>query len=136
MAAIVTVELDQFVPLAAQDAYELLCDWEDHGRWVPFTRVIAHDDDHFTAYTGVGALSLKDEMIVVSRDDAEHRVTIEKLGPVLTGTASFATRHFSQAGCIVTWHESIRVPFVPWFLAAPLRGVTRALFRRALRALA
>lgn len=136
MAAIVTVELAQFVPLSASDAYELLCDWEDHGRWVPFTRVVVHDKTSFTAYTGVGPLALKDEMMVVSRDDSQRKVMIEKLGPIITGTASFSVRPCAQAGCVVRWRESIRVPLVPGFVAPPLRAATRALFRHALRSLA
>lgn len=133
MAAIVRIKFDQFVPLDATEAYALLCDWEDHGRWVPLTKVTVHDEASFTAFTGVGPLVLKDEMVVFSKDDAELVVVIRKTGPILTGTAGFAVRPFSQGSCVVTWEESLRVPLVPWFLAPVLRVVTRALFRAALK---
>jgi carbon monoxide dehydrogenase subunit G len=133
MAAHVNVTFHQHVDLSAARAYDLLCDWEDHGRWVPLTRVIVHAPDSFTAWTGVGRLSLEDNMRVTDRDDAARSVTIEKTGPVLTGSAGFAVRPFSEDSCVVTWTEQIRVPLVPPFSAALLGAVTRALFRRALR---
>lgn len=135
MAAIVSIKFDQFVPLDASEAYTLLCDWGDHGRWVPLTKVVVLDESSFTAFTGVGPLVLKDEMVVLSKNDQERKVLIRKAGPVLTGTAGFSVRSFSKGSCVVTWEESLRVPLVPGFLAPALCVVTRALFRGALKKL-
>ena len=136
MAVTVNVSFDQHVGLSADETYRLLCDWEDHGRWVPLTRVVVHSEEAFTAYTGIGPLRLRDDMVVQFRDDAARHVVVEKIGPVLTGTAGFAVRNFSADACVVRWTESLRIPLLPRFLAPPLRTVTRRLFSRALRRLA
>lgn len=133
MAATVDVVFDQHVALSAEEAYALLCDWRDHARWVPLTRVTVHDERSFTAYSGLGRLSLPDRMQVIDKDDDARSVTIEKKGPVLTGLAGFSVRRYADDECIVTWREHIRVPLVPGFLARPLESMTRGLFRRALK---
>jgi hypothetical protein len=135
MAANVSLVFYQHLPLDADRTYELLCNWDDHVRWVPLTRVVTHAPHHFTAYTGAGPLRLKDEMVVTFRNDTERRVRIRKLGPVLTGEAGFSVRPLDHTGCVVTWEEHIRVPVAPGFTAPLLRGLTCVLFRRALRRL-
>lgn len=135
MPASVNVTFSRYLGVSADTAYALLCDWEDHGRWVPLTRVTVHDQDSFTAYTGVKPLVLKDEMRVTSRDDNTRTVTIEKLGPLLTGTAGFAVKPFSETSCVVTWEEHVNVPYVPRFAAPVLQWATRLAFTRALKKL-
>ena len=136
MAAIVKIAFDQHVELPAEKAYQLLCDWEDHGRWVPLTKVVLHSPDAFTAYTGLWPLRLKDEMRVSFRDDGNRHVAVEKLGPILTGSAGFKVRYFSPTSSVVSWIEEVRVPYLPQFTAAALRPIARMLFRKALRNLA
>jgi len=135
MAATIKTTFDQYVPMSANDAYAALCDWDDHSRWVPLTRVTTHSPEEFTAYTGIGPLSLPDRMRVVRRDDASLSVTIEKIGPVLRGTAGFTVRPFDGASCVVRWHETVRVPLVPRLLSGAFSVATRLLFRAALRRL-
>lgn len=135
MTAIMDVTFHQYVGLAAERAYAQLCDWHDHGRWVPFTRVVVHDPDSFTAYSGIGPFALADNMRVVERDDLARSVIIEKTGPLLTGTAAFAVRPFA-GGCVVTWHEHLRVPLLPGCVAPLLRSTTVRMLRRGLRRLA
>lgn len=135
MAVRIETTFDQYVKVPAEQAYADLCDWKDHERWVPFTRVTVHSADAFTARTGVGPLALVDRMRVLERDDVAMRVSVEKLGPLLTGTAGFDVRPFSDETCVVRWTENVTVPLVPGFLAKPLSAATRILFRRALRRL-
>jgi carbon monoxide dehydrogenase subunit G len=133
MAAVVRVRFEQHIPLPAEIAYRRLCDWQDHERWVPFTTVTVHDENTFTAYTGIGPLRLADNMRVTCRDDEAREVVVEKTGPVLTGSAGFRVRPSSAESSIVIWTEELRVPLVPGFCAPLLRVVTRRLFRRALK---
>lgn len=135
MAARIETTFEQYVTTSAEKAYTDLCDWKDHERWVPFTTVILHSETEFTARTGVGPLALVDRMRVLERDDTAMRVTVEKLGPLLTGTAGFSVRPFAEDACVVRWREHVTVPLVPGFLAKPLSAATRVLFRRALRRL-
>ena len=135
MAAQIKTSFDQYVATSAQKAYADLCNWKDHERWVPFTRVTMHSPQEFTAHTGIGPLALPDRMRVLERDDEAMRVSVEKLGPLLTGTASFKVQMFTVESCVVTWTENIRVPFVPGILTKPLSAVAHVLFRYALRRL-
>lgn len=136
MAATVRVTFEQHISLPAETAYRRLCDWKDHERWVPFTKVTVHDEETFTAYTGIGPLRLEDNMRVVRRDDASCEVVVEKTGPVLTGSAGFRVRPYSAESSIVVWTEELRVPLIPEAFAPLLRVMTRRLFRRALKRLA
>jgi hypothetical protein len=136
MAAHVNVSFNQHVKLPAEVAYRLLCDWEDHSRWVPLTKVEVHSPDSFTAYTGIGPLRLKDRMQVLSRDDEQRAVVVVKLGPVLTGSAGFKVKTYSATSCVVSWTEELHIPYLPGFTTILLRPLTRLLFRRALRRLA
>jgi hypothetical protein len=136
MAAVVNVTFEQHIALPEQTAYQRLCDWKDHERWVPFTKVTVHDEDTFTAYTGIGPLRLEDNMRVIRRDDEGCEVVVEKTGPVIVGSAGFRVRRYSAESSIVTWTEELRIPLVPRFFAPLLRIVTRWLFRRALKRLA
>jgi len=135
MAIRIKTSFDQYVKAPAAEAYADLCDWEDHERWVPLTRVTVHSPEEFTARTGVGPLVLVDRMRLLERDDAAMRVTVEKLGPLLTGTAGFRVRPYSDEACVVSWTENVSVPLMPGFLSKPLSAATRVLFRRALRRL-
>ena len=135
MGARIKIELHQYVATSAEKAYSNLCDWKDHERWVPFTKVTVQSPQEFTAYTGVRPLALEDRMRVTKRDDDAMEVTVEKLGPLLTGTASFKVQRYDDNSCIVSWYENIKVPYLPGFLSKPLMAVTCRLFRYALRRL-
>lgn len=122
-----------------------LTDWERHSAWIPATRVEVDDPDShvvgatFTGYTGCGPLTLVDRMRIaeISWTDvnATGECVVEKLGPVLHGTAGFSVTR-SQAGSRVDWFEQVTVPYLPAFLA-PLAGKVGALgFRLAMKRLA
>ena len=135
MSVVSKVGFDRYVKLPAEQAYTLLCDWEDQRRWSPFIRVVAVDGLRFSALTGIGPFALRDELIVLERDDVARRVRVELTGPALTGTVGFAVRSFSPTSCIVRWDVSVRVPFLSWPLAPLVTLVTRRLLIRALRRL-
>lgn len=128
--------VDAQVPLDADEAYRILCDWEDHARWVPFTRVTLHEADRFTAWTGIGKLQLEDNMTVAERDDAARRVKVAKTGPVLIGEAEFQVVPQGSTRSRVHWVEDVEMARLPRILApfAALSG--RLGFRLALRRMA
>ena len=136
MTVHIRIDLRQYVAISAEKAYSDLCDWENHGRWVPLTKITVHSPSEFTAYTGVWPLILKDRMRVTERNNDSRQVTLEKLGPVLTGTASFSVQRYGNNGCVIAWYEDIKAPYLPGFLSAPLTAITHRLFRYALRRLA
>jgi carbon monoxide dehydrogenase subunit G len=128
--------VDAQVPLDAAETYRLLCDWEDHARWVPFTRVTVHEPDRFTAWTGVWKLQLEDNMTVAERDDEARRVLVDKTGPVLIGTAEFTVTPQGSTRSRVHWVEDVEMARLPRLLA-PLAALSgRVGFRLALRRLA
>ena len=133
MSVNVNISFSRYVQLECEEAYKMLCDWEDHGRWVPFTKVEMTGEDSFVARTGLGFLSLSDNMVVTERDDATKTVKIEKTGPYLRGSADFTVKKFNVNSCLVTWRENIVVPYVPKFLSPVLTRVTTTLFKRALK---
>jgi hypothetical protein len=132
----VSFTLHQVVPISADEAFALLCDWEDHGRWVPFTSMDVRSNDEFVAYTGIGPFKLEDNMCVTHRDVAGRSLSIVKTGPVVTGTASFSVRPFSETSSVVTWVESVQIPYLPGFAAPVAAKVGKLLFKAALRRLA
>ena len=136
MAAHIKIDIRQYVATSAEKAYSDLCDWKGHERWVPLTKITVHSPLEFTAYTGLRPLVLKDRMRVIERNDDSRQVTLEKLGPVLTGTARFCVKKYGNNGCVVDWYENIEIPYLPGFLSSSLTAFTRRLFRYALRRLA
>jgi hypothetical protein len=121
------------VQLPARQTYDLLCDWEDHSRWVPFTRVESFSEGKFVAFTGIGPLQLEDNMRVTRRDDDAMRCEIVKTGPRLLGSASFSVHEVSAQECVITWSERLVVPYLPGLLSRPVGAAGKLLFRLALR---
>ncbi len=135
MGARIKIDIHQYVTAEAAKAYSDLCDWKDHERWVPFTKVTIHSPQEFTAYTGIRPFVIKDRMRVTARNDEAKEATFLKLGPLLTGTAGFKVRGYGAKSCIIVWQENIKVAYLPGFLSKPLTIVARILFRYALRKL-
>ena len=133
MSVNVEISFSRYIPIECSEAYKLLCDWEDHGRWVPFTEVKMTGECSFVARTGLGFFSFPDNMVVTERDDAPKTVKIEKIGPHLRGSAGFTVKKFDSDNCVVTWHENIVVPYVPKFLNHGLARITTVFFQRALK---
>lgn len=135
MAARVVTTFDQYVNAPAGQVYADLCDWDDHPRWLPLTRVTVHSPDEFTARTGVGPLGVTHRMRVLARVDDTRDVTLAELGTFVRGTTSFSVRPFDDETCVVRWQEDVTVAGLPASLGRPLSAVVRFLFRKALRRL-
>lgn len=135
----------------AQAVWDELIDWAGHANWIPATRVeVAAGDPHvpgaeFTAWTGVGPLALKDHMRVESLEwdpsTKSGSCMVDKLGPVLTGTAGFTVDPNDpdgpdRAGSTLVWIEDVTVPRVPQFLAPIVARLGAAGFSLGMRSLA
>jgi hypothetical protein len=126
--------------------WEELVDWSGHAAWIPMTRIAVAPGDPqavdatFTAWTGVGRLALEDRMRVASFDwnDETQRgaCAVDKLGPVLTGSAAFTVTAGRASAIDVNWIEDVAVPRLPQFLAPILAAAGAAGFRFGMRRLA
>lgn len=126
-----TVQHDFRAP--AEQVWAELIDWKAHEAWIPATRVEVAPGDplavgaQFTAWTGFGRLALEDRMRVASIgwDDDARRGTcrVDKLGPVLKGSAGFTVEPVGDPSVSrrsrLEWIEDVTVPYLPRF-AAPL----------------
>jgi len=135
MAARMFFTVDQYLAIPAEEAYAILCDWENHGRWMPFTRIVAGSTDEFTASIGAGPFRIVHRMKVRERVDGDLRITLEENGPLLLGSSTLSTRRFDRTSCVVRWSEDVHAPAVPGLLSRPLTIVTKFFVRRALRRL-
>lgn len=135
MAARVLFTVDQYVVLPAEEAYAALCDWENHGRWLPFTRIVPGSGDEFTASIGAGPFRSVHRMNVQERADDALRVTFEETGPLLFGSSTLSARPFDRTSCVVRWSEDVHAPALPGLLSGPLTLVTKFFVRRAVRRL-
>ncbi len=139
----VEFDLEYFFDAPARTVFDELVDWKGHEAWIPSTMVDIHTDGDptapgatFTAWTGVAPhtsigrkLSLQDAMTVESTefDDATGAGSckVVKVGPVLTGWASFTVEELRGENSTRTrmhWIEDVHVPYAPQ-LFAPLFAV-------------
>ena len=127
--------------------WDELIDWKGHEKWIPLTRVHLEPGDPtvigagFTAWTGVGRISLEDRMRVkeLDWDDARStgRCEVEKLGPILRGTAGFTVEPGrSGGGTDLVWFEDVSVRYVPRFLAPIVSAIGAGGFKQGMRRLA
>ena len=129
----------------ARVVWDELVDWEGHAEWIPMTWMEVEPGDptavgaRFTAFTGVGRVALEDRMRVVScewdDETSSGRCTVEKLGPILTGEASFTVSSNGE-GAVVDWIEDVTVPYWPQFAAAVPAFFGAQGFKAAMRKLA
>ncbi len=125
--------------------WDELIDWKGHEQWVPMTRVVLGPEPQdevgatFMAFTGAWKLGLEDNMRVTVLDwddDAQTgRCEVEKLGPVLTGTAGFTVEP-DGAGTRVEWIEDVTAKYAPGFTAGVAGKAGAAGFSRAMKKLA
>ena len=127
--------------------WDAMIDWEGHGEWIPATRVEIDSGDptaiggRFTGYTGYGPLTLVDHMVVKQIDWDDEASTgfceVEKIGPLLAGTAGFTvspTAHGSQ----IEWFEKVTVDRIPSILnvfEAPVSKIGALGFSLAMKSL-
>ncbi len=108
-----------------QRVWKDMLDWEGHGDWVPATRVeIDSGDPHqvggrFTGYTGIGPLMLVDRMEVAEitwdATTSTGYCKVNKIGPVLSGTAGFTVSPHGS-GSRIEWFENVTVDNAPSLL--------------------
>lgn len=120
-----TVQHDFDAPPA--QVWAAMINWEAHGDWIPATRVEIDAGDpqavggEFTGYTGYGPLTLVDRMRVNQidwhDDTSSGYCEVEKLGPVMSGTAGFTlTPTPTGNGARIEWFEKVTVAKIPGFL--------------------
>ncbi len=140
----ITFDVQHRFDQGARTVWDDLVDWKSHENWIPMTRVkvgdgAATDVGHeFTAWTGLGPLSLEDRMRVSKCDwdevNSSGDCEVEKLGPVLAGRAGFTVVPDGD-GSTLDWFEDVTVRFVPQFLA-PVVGKLGALgFKQGMKGL-
>lgn len=143
----ISFDVHQRFDQKAQVVWDELVDWKSHENWIPLTRVQVGDGEmtaaghEFTAWTGFGPLSLEDRMRVVACDwdpeSASGNCVVDKLGPVLRGSARFVVEPGGDGGgSQLVWTEDVSVRFVPQFLAPVAAKVGAWVFRRGMRSLA
>ncbi|MER7762931.1 SRPBCC family protein [Streptomyces sp. NPDC097619] len=135
-------------PLTASGAWRCVTDWERHGALVPLTRTVlltpppTGPGSRFTARTGLGPAVFDDPMEVTvwrppagdAAGAAAGLVRLEKRGRWVTGWAEIGVLPVT-GGCVVEWHEELRVRGVPRAGDPLLAGAGRAVFGRALTTL-
>lgn len=137
--SVVAFAVEMSVDIPHGTLWTALVDWESHGDWIPATRsqILSGDGGLgtvFVATSGFGKLALVDRMRVIAFDAASGAAEVEKIGPVLRGTAGFTITD-RPGGCVLRWHERVIVPLLPGFLAPLAAVIGRALFRMSLQRL-
>ncbi|HEY8456774.1 MAG TPA: SRPBCC family protein [Actinopolymorphaceae bacterium] len=142
------IEAAREIPLPAEQAWQLLVDWERQGEWIPATTVRRSGGSQhgigtrLEAATGVGRLRLVDPMLIVTWDPPRVCV-VRHEGAVLKGTGTFEVQPLGADRCRVTWREELesgavgRVPGLSDLLgrlSGPLLGVALARFETFARA--
>ncbi|MEM7276303.1 MAG: SRPBCC family protein [Actinomycetota bacterium] len=125
--------------------WDEMLDWEGHGRWIPATRVEVDPGDPrsvgatFTGYTGYGPATLVDRMEITELSwDAEAgigRCVVDKLGPVLLGTAGF-TLEPDGDGTRLEWFEDVTISWLPRLIAPIVDRMSALGFSFGMRRLA
>ncbi|GGR89480.1 hypothetical protein GCM10010252_30470 [Streptomyces aureoverticillatus] len=137
--------VERATPLAPDEAWRRLTDWERHGRAVPLTRVTVSGTPPYgegtvlTARSGVGPLAFDDPMEVTvwqppEADGRRGLCRLVKRGSVVTGWAEIEV-HARGRGSQVIWHEELRVRGLPRFVDPLLARAASWLFGREARAL-
>ncbi len=137
-------ELTRRFDAPVRKVWDELVDWPGHGAWIPATKIEAEPGDPtavgytFTAWSGFRPLALEDRMRVTRCDWDEAAATgicdVDKLGPVLGGSAGFTVRT-DGAGTMLEWREDVTVPYLPQLLAPLAALAGRIGFGLALRSL-
>lgn len=120
-------EVVREVPLAPDEAFARLTDWERHGEAVPFT-TIRPTDTGFVARTAVGPIGFDDVMDVVVWEPPRF-CRIEKRGRVVKGWAEVRVEP-TPHGSRVVWREVAHTVGVPAFAARLEEAAGRRLFGR------
>jgi hypothetical protein len=123
------IEIVREVRLSPDESWRRLTDWEQHGRFVPLTR-ITRTDAGFVARTGLGPVGFDDPMDIVDwREPTFCR--LEKRGRVVTGWAELSVQP-QGTGSRVVWREEIHVRGMPRALDGLTRASSHRLFSRVI----
>ena len=123
----------------AQDVWDLLTDWEQHGRWMLLTSASGGraEGASIQAFTGVGRLGIHDAMTVVVWEPP-NRCVVRHTGTVVRGSGAFEVHDLGPDRSRVVWSEWLDLPLgllgrLGWLLVRPLArlGVTRSLRKLA-----
>lgn len=130
-------------PLPVTEAWRLLTDWRRHGRTAPLTTVTVRRSPPdgglgtlFVARTRLGPLGFDDPMEVTGWEPPEGsgagHCRLDKRGRVVTGWAriDIVPQPFT-GGCLVRWHEDLRVRGLPRRADPVLSRSGQLLFGRA-----
>lgn len=123
--------MKRLLPLPAADAFDLVTDVREHGRWIPLTRVQAparalQPGDRVSALT---AGVFRDRMVVTDVI-AGRLLALRKAGPLLAGTTTIAVTPRGAGDSVVQWTYDA-------YLAGPLpRALTGPVVTAALEAMA
>lgn len=112
------------LPLAPDDAWDVVMDWERQSRWMLFTRVWAKENGGtgvgggVAARTSVGGVGFTDDM-VITHWDPPRECTVKHLGKIVRGTGTFLIEprmfgvegNTSALGSTFTWSEDVVPPF-------------------------
>ena len=135
------------LPLAPQDAWDAVMDWERQSRWMLFTRVWATGQGGtgvgggVAARTSVGGVGFTDDM-VITQWDPPRECTVKHLGKVVRGTGTFSITSATTSGSTFTWSEDVvpplgRVGVVGWAVVRPgFEWMMRVSLRRLVREVA
>ncbi len=129
----------------ARTVWDDLVEWKAHENWIPMTRVDDGDGPptevghEFTAWTGLGRLSLEDRMRVTMCEwdaaTSSGECAVDKLGPVLHGTAGFTVTPDGDDASTLDWFEDVTIRFVPQFLAPVVAKLGAMGFKQGMRGL-
>lgn len=123
-------------------AFLRVLDLRAHDRIIPFTRVSPavpaeelRAGYRFVARTGIGVLGFDDPMRVesvsVHGPSEPATAVLVKEGRVIQGRVRLQITPMS-GGSRLTWHQQVRLPWLPGFLQTPAARVLRFGYRRML----
>ncbi|GAA4898541.1 hypothetical protein GCM10025789_15610 [Tessaracoccus lubricantis] len=138
-----TVEIACTCP--PREALRRVLDLRQHSRIIPFTSVspaLTLDElapgAEFIARTAVGPVGFDDVMrvdeLTQGADFSAARVRISKHGRAIRGTILLTVMPIRD-GSLVTWHQQVRLPWLPGFLQPLAARVIRAGYQAVLRKL-
>lgn len=104
------------VDAPAQRVWQAMTAWDRQSEWVIATRTYATDlvgqgvGGGLESFTGVGPLRFKDTMVITEwRPPKICRV--RHTGRVIRGTGAFEVESAGESRAVVTWKESLLMPF-------------------------
>ena len=128
------------VPAVPARVWDALTAWDRQSEWMVGTRTYATDlagrapGGGVSAFTGVGPIGFTDTMVITEWSPPTV-CRVRHTGRVVRGTGAFEVGPDRSDGSVVTWTESIVLPFgrlgeAAWTL---IRPITSWAMRRSLR---